>query len=731
MGLRGDTTADSRATTRATINVIVAVVTVVALLIPISFHDNGHHLSVLFPGLELTEAAPEPSRAATATMDFRARKALGALRKLGLGDTAPVVLQVKRDLQAAEEREQQHRTPDDMLQRSLDRHTAKSKEVDGLKQSVSDLEAKLPETKAAYDQASTELQHIQTEVNMARTAVLASTAPSVSSAPNLAGAVQRLQVVVDGAPQAILAGSPQVLLQTLTDQLAQLQTLLTDQEESHPQHQLLHLRRQSSQISLPSQYMFQDAPHQAHPPQAPPLTIHGRPSSISRRPLMMRKWKAASSFFFIFISWRKVLLGLSLRRCRKFALHGVVPLPQHATVWQPLLELIGGQGRLRRLAATLDTGLLGEVVYYVTCSFAQPTQYHAVFLRALAGLLAQRAAAEERRLGQVKAKMAEIYKHARYALKGVVDLLGSVDLAPAKRKMIVTCGLLLPLELLLRLIERARRPCELEAQNAAKEWERKRNQARIRAEIFEKAKVTIAEDLSDVVRDMSDSLKGGKLGPASKNANVEFEVSAADYALRSSELRETFVQESPNMDRDPARLLGKFLNDTIALNMEHDERSLELFTDLLSKMPTNAAKVSQPLVALLWPPPLHHPPLNSSAFRLAEGSGVCGQVANFHEAVAGFRANLTKVATMLNTTAVLLPRLPNAVPGASEEVTSFLDNMLRLSYIETIARDREASKLSRAISPAVMERLFCSAAAPLRLAGLAAASVAAAWLSSV
>mmetsp|Transcript_93735 Transcript_93735/g.244158 ORF Transcript_93735/g.244158 Transcript_93735/m.244158 type:complete len:479 (+) Transcript_93735:47-1483(+) len=294
---------------------------------------------------------------------------------------------------------------------------------------------------------------------------------------------------------------------------------------------------------------------------------------------------------------------------------------------------------------------------------------------------------------------------------------------------------------------------ELEAQNAAKEWERKRNQARIRAEIFEKAKVTIAEarqrprrrggalaaaldqaktkDLSDVVRDMSDSLKGGKLGPASKNANVEFEVSAADYALRSSELRETFVQESPNMDRDPARLLGKFLNDTIALNMEHDERSLELFTDLLSKMPTNAAKVSQPLVALLWPPPLHHPPLNSSAFRLAEGSGVCGQVANFHEAVAGFRANLTKVATMLNTTAVLLPRLPNAVPGASEEVTSFLDNMLRLSYIETIARDREASKLSRAISPAVMERLFCSAAAPLRLAGLAAASVAAAWLSSV
>lgn len=294
---------------------------------------------------------------------------------------------------------------------------------------------------------------------------------------------------------------------------------------------------------------------------------------------------------------------------------------------------------------------------------------------------------------------------------------------------------------------------ELEAQNAAKEEERKKQQAQIRSEIFAKAKVTMAEakqrprrrsgalaaaldkaktkDLSEVLRDMASSLKGGKLGPAAKNANVEFEVSAADYALRSAELRGTFVQEAPNADRDPARLLSKFLNDTIALNREHDERSLELFTDLLSKMPPSAAKVSQPLVALLWPPPLRHPPLNGSAFRLAEGSGVCGQVANFHEAIDGFRANLTKVATMLNATASLLPKLPNAVPDAPSEVTSFLDNMLRLSYIETIARDREASKLRRAISPAVMERLFCSATAPLRLAKLVAALLAAAWLSSV
>merc|ERR1740138_1149236 len=167
-----------------------------------------------------------------------------------------------------------------------------------------------------------------------------------------------------------------------------------------------------------------------------------------------------------------------------------------------------------------------------------------------------------------------------------------------------------------------RKAQELEAQNAAKEEERKKSQAQIRAEIFAKAKITMAEardrprrhggalaaaldkaktkDLSEVVRDMASSLKGGKLGPAAKNANVEFEVSAADYALRSAELRGTFVQESPNADRDPARLLGKFLNDTVELNREHDERSLELFTDLLSKMPPNAAKVSQPLVALLW-----------------------------------------------------------------------------------------------------------------------------------
>eukprot|EP00959_Pyramimonas_sp_CCMP1952_P151402 3168127-Pyramimonas_sp.AAC.1 len=33
---------------------------------------------------------------------------------------------------------------------------------------------------------------------------------------------------------------------------------------------------------------------------------------------------------------------------------------------------------------------------------------------------------------QVKAKMAEIYEHACYVLTGVVDPLGSVDLAPAE-----------------------------------------------------------------------------------------------------------------------------------------------------------------------------------------------------------------------------------------------------------------------------------------------------------
>lgn len=294
---------------------------------------------------------------------------------------------------------------------------------------------------------------------------------------------------------------------------------------------------------------------------------------------------------------------------------------------------------------------------------------------------------------------------------------------------------------------------EFEAQNAAKEEERKVHQAQIRTEIFAKAKITMAEaqkkprrrggalaaaldkaktkDLSEVLRDMASSLKGGKLGPAAKNMNVEFEISAADYALRSAEIRSTFVQESPNVDRDTARLLGRFLNDTLATNREHDERSLELFTDLLSKMPPNAAKVSQPIKALLWPPPLKHAPLNSSAFRMAEGSGVCGQVANFHEAIDGFRANLTKVAAMLNATAYLLPKLPNAVPDTPIEVTSFLDNMLRLGYIEAIARDREASKLRRAISPVVMERLFCSATAPLRLANLVAALLAAAWLSFV
>eukprot|EP00959_Pyramimonas_sp_CCMP1952_P431640 9039797-Pyramimonas_sp.AAC.1 len=112
-----------------------------------------------------------------------------------------------------------------MLRRSLDRHTAKSKEVDELNQAVAELEIKLGDKKSALVQANTELQNIQSEVHLARTAVLAATAQPVGSdVPSVQEAMGRLQTVVAGASAAILAGNSPTMLQTLQDQLAQLQS---------------------------------------------------------------------------------------------------------------------------------------------------------------------------------------------------------------------------------------------------------------------------------------------------------------------------------------------------------------------------------------------------------------------------------------------------------------------------------------------------------------------------
>eukprot|EP00959_Pyramimonas_sp_CCMP1952_P224042 4684582-Pyramimonas_sp.AAC.1 len=77
-------------------------------------------------------------------------------------------------------------------------------------------------------------------------------------------------------------------------------------------------------------------------------------------------------------------------------------MERHVATWQPLLDFVGGHGRLRRLTAALDANELDEAVYYITCFFAQPSAYHVVFLRALAAVLSQRAAPDERRLGQAR-----------------------------------------------------------------------------------------------------------------------------------------------------------------------------------------------------------------------------------------------------------------------------------------------------------------------------------------
>ncbi|CAK0890631.1 unnamed protein product, partial [Prorocentrum cordatum] len=143
------------------------------------------------------ECAGLPSLARAGDNVLRVRRAVNALRRLGFAGDSTLVVQAKKDLQAAEAEEQSRRTPDDMLRRSLDRLTQKTKEVDVLKDSVAETEGKLDAERKALVTATSEPAAIQHEVNLARAAVLASTgAPAAAPNRQLSDSVQRLVAVV-------------------------------------------------------------------------------------------------------------------------------------------------------------------------------------------------------------------------------------------------------------------------------------------------------------------------------------------------------------------------------------------------------------------------------------------------------------------------------------------------------------------------------------------------------
>eukprot|EP00959_Pyramimonas_sp_CCMP1952_P345058 7226614-Pyramimonas_sp.AAC.1 len=72
---------------------------------------------------------------------MRARKAVAALRRLGLDDSNAVVLTAKKRLATAGTAERLLRTREDLLRRALDRHAAKIREVTNLQAVVDKLKA--------------------------------------------------------------------------------------------------------------------------------------------------------------------------------------------------------------------------------------------------------------------------------------------------------------------------------------------------------------------------------------------------------------------------------------------------------------------------------------------------------------------------------------------------------------------------------------------------------------
>lgn len=296
---------------------------------------------------------------------------------------------------------------------------------------------------------------------------------------------------------------------------------------------------------------------------------------------------------------------------------------------------------------------------------------------------------------------------------------------------------------------------ELEQQNAEHERQRQSERAHVRSELSVSANMAIVqaqqsgshrakrgeplatamsavtrEDMSALVAALSEGLKGLELPRAADRVAAEIQLAAANFAQSSSELTAAFARESKDPDRDIARLLSKFFNETLNLDEQHHARTSALKKAMFDIMPPKVRDAGKPLAGLLWPSQLRPPAINDTALNLKD-TAVCGQVTQFTQAVDGYRANLTKVHRMLNATANLLPKLSSAVPNAPREVGGLFENMLSLGYLELIARTREADKLRAVLDPPLMEKLACSSFASRRSAwGPPAAVVAlvASWL---
>eukprot|EP00959_Pyramimonas_sp_CCMP1952_P391786 8210495-Pyramimonas_sp.AAC.1 len=188
------------------------------------------------PSAGAEEEAGASTEASASDEVAKCRRAVGALKKLGLDDNSALLQQAKRDLGVAEAKEKAARTPDDLLRRALDRQSAKSKEAEELKASVELLKKQLEDKQTAYDAVVVELGQILAEVNVARAAVLAQTGSVTINhgpgQPDFTAALGRLETIIQGVPAAILAGNAETMVASLQSQFLALQQAAT---QPHPQ----------------------------------------------------------------------------------------------------------------------------------------------------------------------------------------------------------------------------------------------------------------------------------------------------------------------------------------------------------------------------------------------------------------------------------------------------------------------------------------------------------------
>ncbi|CAK0832742.1 unnamed protein product [Prorocentrum cordatum] len=153
------------------------------------------------------EPADEPPTVSDAVA--KARKAVAALRRLGIDDTSSLLIAARRQLQEAEEAERAARTPDDQLRRSSDRQVQKSKEVAQLCDVVAEHQENFETRNAELQLTEGELTAINSEVQVARAAALATaTAGEARAIPDtdVDDALERLGKIVQAAP-SVTAGN--------------------------------------------------------------------------------------------------------------------------------------------------------------------------------------------------------------------------------------------------------------------------------------------------------------------------------------------------------------------------------------------------------------------------------------------------------------------------------------------------------------------------------------------